>query len=575
MHSIASHGEAMKRSDWHICGIFFLVLLLGLLLSARSVVQAMQPITLTAEERAWLEKHPVIRLAPDPEFKPIEYFDQNGQYQGMAADHIRLLEKKLGITITIVQEKNWDEVLRKFKGGSIELLGAVVPTQKRSEFMLFSTPLFDVPGAIFTRKGSDETFNSVAALKKIPTAVVSNYTAHDILRNDHPDIPLVVVPDTISGLNSLSFGMAEAFVENVATASHYLHESAITNIRIAGTTDFKYRWSLGIRKDLPQLQEILDKGLAAITLEERQQINQRWIPLVPSGWVIQPRTLLTIVALLACMIAVIWNQSLIREIKERKKVEQELAVINETLEKRVAEAVEKCRVNDRIMFHQSRMAAMGEMIHSIAHQWRQPLNNIAIYVQTLELEHNAGELDGEQLHRNVSEIMDIIKFMSSTIDDFRTFFRQDKSKQPFLVSETVRKALTYMTAKLRQHNVHVETQLLEDSELNGFASQYIQVLLNIISNAVDALVKNQKVKPRIIIRIERQEDRSLVTVSDNAGGVPQELINHIFEPYFTTKDSDGGTGIGLYMAQNIIVNSMQGTLQVENNDEGAEFRIMV
>ena len=565
----------MKRTDWHICSFFLLVMLFGLFVPAWSAVQTVQSVTLTAEERAWLEKHPVIRLAPDPEFKPIEYFDQKSQYQGMAADHIRLLEKKLGITITIVQEKNWDEVLRKFKEGSIELLGAVVPTPKRAEFMLFSTPLFDVPGAIFIRKGTDETINNVATLKGRPTAVVSNYTAYDILKNSHPEIPLIIVPDTLSGLKSLSFGMSDAFVENVATAAHYLQESAITNIRIAGTTDFKYRWSLGIRKDLPVLQGILDKGLAAITREERRQINQRWIPLVPSGWVIQPGTLLTIVALLTCVIAVVWNRSLMREIKERKKVEQELAAINETLEKRVADAIENSRLQDRVMFHQARLAAMGEMIHSIAHQWRQPLNNIAIYVQSLELEQKAGELNEERLRKNIKTIMEIIQFMSSTIDDFRTFFKKDKTRHPFLISDTVRKTLTYMSSQLGHHNVHVATELLEDSELNGFASEYVQVLLNIISNAVDALAKNQIMHPRIIIRIERQDGHSLVTISDNAGGVPTELIHHIFEPYFTTKDSESGTGIGLYMARNIIVNSLQGTLQVKNSDEGAEFIISV
>lgn len=496
----------------------------------------------------------------------------------MAADHIRLLEQKLGISITVVRHKNWDAVLQGFKAGEIELLGAVVPTVKRSEFMLFSDALFDVPGAIFVRKGSHEETLTISSLKGKRVAVVSNYTAHDILRTDYPEITLDVVPDTHTGLNRLAFGMVDAFVENVATASYYLQESALTNIRIAGTTDFKYRWAVGIRKDLPLLQSIINKGLAAISREERQVINSRWIPLTPRGWIISPRTLLALVALLGCGIAVvtiIWNRSLAREVTERKKVEQELALTNSTLEQRVAEEVEKSRVMDRIVFHQARLAAMGEMLHSIAHQWRQPLNNIAIYVQNLELEHRAQELTQERLHQDIQTIMEIIQFMSATIDDFRTFFRQERVKRPFSVEDTVRKSLVYMSARLGQHGVTVKTEKVEDSELVGFASEYIQVLLNIISNAVDVLVKNKTPQPLIMIWIGKQDGCSLVTISDNGGGVPEELMERIFEPYFSTKTSSEGTGIGLFMAKNIVEKAMEGTLTVVNITNGAQFRIMI
>lgn len=561
------------------CLLLLWFCLLCLLVSPRQGAAATAAhVELTSDERNWLKAHPVIRLAPDPEFRPIEFFDKTGLYQGMAADHIRLLEQKLGISIAVVRYKNWDTVLQRFKAGETELLGAVVPTVNRSEFMLFSDALFDVPGAIFVRKGSQEETLTISSLKGKRVAVVSNCTAHDILRTDYPEITLDVVSDTHTGLNKLAFGMVDAFVENVAIASYYLQESALTNIRIAGTTDFKYQWAVGIRKDLPLLQGIINKGLAAITREERQVINSRWIPLTPRGWIISPRTLLALVALLGCGIAVvtiIWNRSLAREVTERKKVEQELALTNSTLEQRVAEEVEKSRLMDRIVFHQARLAAMGEMLHSIAHQWRQPLNNIAIYVQNLELEHRAQELTQERLHQDIQTIMEIIQFMSATIDDFRTFFRQDREKRPFSVEDTVRKSLVYMSARLGQHGVTVKTEKVEDSELVGFASEYIQVLLNIISNAVDVLVKNKTPQPSIKIWIGKQDGCSLVAISDNGGGVPEELMERIFDPYFSTKTSGEGTGIGLFMAKNIVEKAMEGTLTVVNITNGAQFRVMI
>lgn len=552
--------------------LFVLLTLLCMLAPAHSYQQP----ELTTSELTWLKAHPVIRLAPDPEFRPIEYVDASGTYQGMAADHIRLLEKKLGIRITIEQFKDWSAVLQAFKAGKIDLLGAVVPTEKRSEFMLFSNPLFDVPGAIFVRNNTAASSSSLADLNGKRVAVVANYTAHDILRTKHPEILLDVVPDTSSGLSKLAFGMVDAFVENVATASYYLQEAALTNIRIAGTTDFHYRWAIGVRKDLPELQRIINKGLAAISIEERQAINNRWIPITPDGWTISPRTLLIFGILLACGIAVvtiIWNRSLTREIRERVKIEQELELINSTLERRVAQEVEQSRLKDRILFDQARFAAMGEMLHSIAHQWRQPLNNIAIFVQNLELEQKSEQLTPERLHQNIKTIMGVIRQMSSTIDDFKIFFRKEQREHPFAVADIIRKALLYMSARIEQNGITVISELQEDATLVGYASEYIQVLLNILANAVDTLVRNKTSLPVIRITMERLDNCVRVLISDNGGGIPDELLDHIFEPYVTTKSDTENAGISLFMACNIVEHSMHGLLTVTNTAVGAQFCI--
>ncbi len=529
-------------------------------------------------ERNWLQQHPSLRLAPDPEFKPIEYFDETGAYQGIAAENIRLLEQKLGIKITIVHKKNWDEVLLAFKAGEVDMLGAVVPTPARGSFMLFSDPLFDVPGGIFVRKGSEQQGLTLQSLKGMRVSVVSNYTAHDILRTSHPDITLDVVPTTLAGLQKLSFGMSDAFVENVATAAYYLQESALTNIHLVGTTDFKYRWAIGVRKDLPMLQQILNKGLKMVSAEEQRQINNKWIPVVPAGWQISRTALAAIFAggaLLVTVAVVIWNRSLSREIAERKRVETELETMNSTLEQRVSEEVEQNREKDRLIFQQARQAAMGEMLHSIAHQWRQPLNNIAIYTQNLELLHRDGLLTQQQLHDDVRIIMDIIMYMSNTIDDFRSFFRLDKVVRSFRVSEQVQQALRYVSSRLEQSGIASEVVVINDLELSSYPSEYTQVLLNILNNAVDALNAARPAHPSIKITVDAVEGRSVVTISDNAGGIADDILSRIFDPYFTTKPVGEGTGIGLYMAKVIVEKNLGGVLTACTYEGGARFRIEV
>ncbi len=307
-------------------------------------------VQLTAEERQWLQRHPVIKLAPDPDFKPIEFFDEKGQYQGAAADMIRLLEQKLGVTITAVHLKNWDEVLEKFKAHEVDLLGAMVRTPNREKFALFTDTLVTVPGGIFARGGS-RTNLTLADLKGKKVAVVSNYASHDILSTRFPEIRLEVVPDVSTALAKTSLGMVDYYVENMANATFYAQEAGITNLQLVGKTDFEYRWGMGVRKDWPVLQGILNKGLASIDREERSRALQKWIFVDDMRW--RPtRTFITgsVAVLLALLLVaaayanyalkkVVRSRtaSLKEELKEREKAQQALKALSVQLEDRVRE----------------------------------------------------------------------------------------------------------------------------------------------------------------------------------------------------------------------------------------------
>jgi len=307
-------------------------------------------VILTPEEREWLQQHPVIRLAPDPDFRPIEFFDKNGVYQGAAADIVRLLERTLGIRFTIVRLKNWDEVMDKYKKHEVDVLGALVDTPARRSFTLFTDPLVSVPGGIFTRVGASGKL-TMEDLKGKKVAVVSNYTAHDVLKNQYPGIDLDVVPDVMTGLAKASLGMVDAYVENMANATYYSQATGITNLRLAGTTPFMYQWGIGIRKDWPMLQQIVNKGLAAIGETERQEAVNKWIHVENNHWLPSRTFVYGFLALLLGMLlagAAIWNRLLTRkvnertttlqlELKERQRIEEELKILTDQLEARVSE----------------------------------------------------------------------------------------------------------------------------------------------------------------------------------------------------------------------------------------------
>ncbi|NVN90062.1 MAG: PAS domain S-box protein [Desulfuromonadales bacterium] len=259
------------------------------------------------------------------------------------------------------------------------------------------------------------------------------------------------------------------------------------------------------------------------------------------------------------------------EIEDRERAETSL--LHETVER--LQAVEALREKEQMLIHQSRQAAMGEMIGNIAHQWRQPLNSLGLIVQHLPLKYELGEFTKEFLSNSVGQSMQLVQHMSKTIDDFRNFFRPDREKVEFRVNETISTTLKLIEDSFISQHIKIEVLDKESTVLYGYRNEFAQALLNILNNARDALTERKTEKPRVTITSRSKNGSAVVTISDNAGGIPKEILNKIFEPYFTTKGPQAGTGIGLFMSKTIIEKNMGGTLTVRNTAEGAEFRIEV
>jgi len=268
------------------------------------------------------------------------------------------------------------------------------------------------------------------------------------------------------------------------------------------------------------------------------------------------------------------------EVAERQMAQEDLAVkqsqlesLNQSLEARITATLAETRQKDQMLIEQSRLAAMGEMISNIAHQWRQPLNNVGLIVQNMQMTFDANELTSEAMAKEVKDAMDVILFMSHTIDDFRNFFRQDRLKGSFSVRKAVSRAIDFMTPGLKHKGITVELEAEQSVDALGYANEYAQVLLNIIGNAKDVFQERKIAAPCIGIRVFCENGRSVVTVRDNGGGIESDVLPKIFDPYFTTKEKSQGTGIGLYMSKVIIEQHMGGRLTARNVEGGAEFRI--
>ncbi|HJV35746.1 ATP-binding protein [Geomonas sp.] len=238
-------------------------------------------------------------------------------------------------------------------------------------------------------------------------------------------------------------------------------------------------------------------------------------------------------------------------------------------------ALEELSEKERLLLQQSRLAALGEMISNIAHQWRQPLNELGLIVQELPMIYDKGEFSRDYLKGSVAKFMKLLAHTSKTIDDFRNFFKPDKERVAFQVKEVVEQTLSLVEDSFKQLGIKVDVRVEGEPVIMGHPNEFSQVILNLLFNARDAFLDRQVAERRIAIEIGKDGGTAVVTVADNAGGIDPAVIDKIFDPYFTTRGPEKGTGIGLYMSKIIIEKNIPGRLSVRNTAEGAEFRIVV
>jgi PAS domain S-box-containing protein len=274
--------------------------------------------------------------------------------------------------------------------------------------------------------------------------------------------------------------------------------------------------------------------------------------------------------------------SFAKDISERKMAEEQLRQkkwqleeLNRTLRQRVKTEVAKNREKDIILIQQNRQAALGETLEHIIHQWKQPLTTIGILVQNLESNYSEKLLTDDFVRETVDKTMDLLKHMAQTAEVFMDYYKPEKEKRVFQIKKSLEEAISFVEPAFRQQYITVELDADPELAGHGFPKEFVQVLLIILNNARDAFKERHTEKPCLAIKAFAEGKRAVVTVTDNAGGIAERAIGKVFDLYFTTKVTTGGTGIGLHMAKSIIEKHMKGSLSVTNVDGGARFRIEI
>lgn len=247
----------------------------------------------------------------------------------------------------------------------------------------------------------------------------------------------------------------------------------------------------------------------------------------------------------------------------------------DNLEFKIQEEINKRLEQEQILIQQSKLASMGEMIGNIAHQWRQPLAQISAIHMNMKVTYDFNNFSKEYLDNKIKEANKLTAYMSQTISDFQNYFKPQGEKEDFSVEQACKDAYFILESSLKYHGISLTFDVKQNINVYGYKNEYSQVILNILSNAKDILLEREVEKPSIHVEIKGGENYAIVKIKDNAGGVKADILDKIFDPYFTTRHKTQGTGIGLYMSKNIIERNMNGYINVKNVDDGAIFTVKV
>ena len=251
----------------------------------------------------------------------------------------------------------------------------------------------------------------------------------------------------------------------------------------------------------------------------------------------------------------------------------EFETLNTKLKEKVSYEIDQRHKQEQMLLQQCRLASMGEMIDSIAHQWRQPLMNINAILMNMDRAIETKEKPKVYLEAKMEEVSTLTTHMSQTIEDFRSLLRADKEKTHFHVNKSVEKAIEIYEESLKGIHLHIDNDY--KLTFHGYNNELMQIVLILLHNAIDALQTKEIIEKNIFIHISTDNKRLLLSIEDTAGGIDKKYLPKIFDPYFTTKDAIGGTGLGLYIAKIITEQNMHGFLTAENTKKGAKFTVRV
>ena len=520
----------------------------------------------TLKEYEYLANKKELKICVLNNFMP--YSDiQNGKFIGAISDFTNLLEKKLNINIIPISTNSITESLEYLKDKKCNVIPSLSYDKNRESILNFSKPYNRLKYVIVTTN-EIPFISDMKILSNKKIAVIKDHVILNILNNKYKNIDFVEVKNLNEGLSKVKNNEIFAFIGESSITSYKVNQKFINKLKISGKIDEITNTHMGIDKDDIPLLNILDKFIINFDEEIKSNILNKWLYIEYKKDFDYSIIFIGLAVLILILFAVLYRQKLLNKMNKSLviKVEEktkELKEINDDLEKKIKEAIDENLRKDRTLSQQSKMAAIGEMMESIAYQWRSPLSSITKNLDDIKTKKELGILEDKFLTDTLDSILNSATNLSITIDDFKDFFKPTKEKANISLSVCCNKTLDLLNKKIKNKNIRI-IKNFESITIESYESEIIQVLMSIINNSNDAFSNTVNQERLIFIDILMNEENILIKIRDNAGGVRRNIINKIYEPYFTTKLRSQSTGIGLFMCDEIITKHMNGKIESVN-----------
>ncbi len=527
-------------------------------------------LSFTPEEKAWLAQHPTIRVGIDQNWPPIESVDKNGEYFGVSASYLKLMEKRLGIKFEVdFSRLTWSDSLNALMDKKLDMLSCAAITPKRKESMRFSRPYMK-QSIVIVANSNVGYVHSIDDLAGKKVAVVQSYATEEFLQKNHPNVRIVRAKTSLEALKMVANGEAYACLEGLNVVSYLMERHELKKLKVVGETSYNYELAFAFRNDWEMLAQISDKVLASMTPAEYKEVHGQWLVMEHTRPFDYFYIWVSALVVIAVLLFIVYKNRRLDELVRQRT--DELEAFNQKLQDEVDKAVEKNRTQEKILMQQAKMAEIGSMVESIAHQWRQPLNILGLSMTKLNLNFELG-LNTQDTGKTIEVVEQQIQYMSQTIDDFRNFFKQDRIQTKVNIRTIIGEVETLLGPLLSSKNIQFVCDIDPSITALVYSNELKQVLINIVNNGREAIEHSKRKDKQIIVSCQNDTYHCTISIEDTGGGVPLHIIDKIFDPYFTTKFESQGTGIGLYMAKMIIEKHFLGKLSVYNTARGACFEL--
>ena len=536
----------------------------------------------TLSQLNYLSNKKELKLCIGPDSMPFEDFGKNGEYIGLTSDYYKIFSKNLNIPITVVPVNTWAESIEFAKNRKCDIISAM-QTEERKQYLNFTSPYLKTPVVIATN--NDKPFISdFKDLTNEKIGVPKSYAYVEELKKIYPNINYVEVPTIKDGLKKVIDGELYGQVGTLASIGYFFITDFIGSLKIAGKTDkVNLELGIGVRNDDPILFDILQNQVENIDESFHHKVLNNWINIKYNIDIDYSLVYKILTVIFIFIIFIVYKQYYLKRMNKKleeevdkktkllvdsnnklKKNEQILKQYNKDLEIKIKEEVDKNIKIQKQLFTAEKISSMIEMINNISHQWRQPLSIISTISSGMLLKKEYGLLDDKEFRDNCIMIDNNVQFISKTIDNFRNFIDNDNNKKVFDLENAIEDFLNLVSALITNDHINIILNLEKDIKINGYENELIQCFINIFNNARTALNERKIEEKLIFITTSIEDNKVIIIIKDNAQGISEEIMNKLFEPYITTKHQSQGIGLGLYITYNLVVEKMNGAIDIVN-----------